>query len=99
MLGEIAQQACGVGPAQQRRRLAHRDGAGTEGFDREPEARQFLGAVDQLLDGRLVQLDDFRDQQDLSLYAVLRQLRLQSLIDDALMRGMLVDEDETIARL
>ena len=55
--------------------------------------------VDQLLHRRLVQFDDFRDQQDLPLHAILRQRRLELLIDDALMRSVLVHHDEAVAGL
>ena len=41
MLGEIAQQRAGVGLAEQRRRLAHRDRAGSEGLERETELAKF----------------------------------------------------------
>ncbi len=93
VLGEIAQQRGGIGLAEQRRRLAHRDRAGAEGFDREPERRQFLGARDQSFHRGLVEFDDFRNQQDLPLHAVARQRGLQFFIDDALMRGVLVHHD------
>ena len=99
VLGEIAQQRSGIGLAEQRRRLAHRDRAGAEGFDRQPERRQFLGAIDQLLHRRLVEFDDLRNQQDLPLHAVPRQRGLQLFIDDALMRGVLVHHDQAVAGL
>ena len=99
MLGEVAQQCTGIGLAEQRRRLAHRDRAGSEGFDRKPERGQFVAARQQPLDGGLVDFDDFRDQQDLPLHAVFRERRFQSLIDDALMRGVLVDDNEAVAGL
>ncbi|GCC48542.1 hypothetical protein chiPu_0032886 [Chiloscyllium punctatum] len=72
VFGEVAQQAGRVGLAEQRGRLAHGDGAGTEGVDRKPERGQLLGTIVQLLDGGLVEFDDLGDQQDLPLHAVLR---------------------------
>ena len=66
---------------------------------REPEARQFIGARDQLLHRRLVHLDDLRNQQNLPLHAVPRQRGFQFLIDDALMRGVLVHHDQAVAGL
>ena len=47
----------------------------------------------ELFDGRLVEFDDLRNQQDLPLHAVARQRRLQLFIDDALMGGVLIDHD------
>ena len=61
VFGEIAQQRAGIGLAEQRRRLAHRDRAGAEGVDRQPERGQFDGAIEQLLDGGLVEFDDLRE--------------------------------------
>ena len=43
------EQAGRIGLAEQRGRLAHRDRAGAEGFDREAERCQLLGAIEQLV--------------------------------------------------
>jgi hypothetical protein len=91
--------AGGVGLAEQRGRLAHGDRTGAEGFDGESERGEFLGAVEQFLDGRFIELDDFGDQEDLPLHAVLRQRGLQLLVDDALMGGVLVHDDQAVAGL
>lgn len=99
VLGEIAQQAAGIGLAEQRRCLAHRDRARAEGFDGETERHQLLAALEQALDRRLIHLDDLGDQEDLPLHAVGRQRSLQPLVDDALMRGVLVDDDQAVTGL
>src|SRR5580692_81919 len=99
MFGEVAQQTAGIGLAEQRRRLAHRDRAEAEGFDREPEGGQFLATRQELLDRGLVHFDDLRDQQDLPLHAVFGQRSLQPFVDDALMRGVLVNDNKTVAGL
>ncbi len=47
----------------------------------------------------LVELDDLGDQQDLPRHACPLQRRLHALVDDALMRGVLVDDHDAVARL
>jgi len=72
MLGEIAQQAGRIGLTEQRRASRAPHTRQAEGIDREPEGAELLGAVQQLLDRRLVELDDLGDQQDLPLHAFFR---------------------------
>src|SRR5215469_6959152 len=60
-----------------------------------PVARHGGGDMQEdALDVRLVELNDLRDQQNLPRHALALQCRLQALIDDALVGGMLVDNDE-----
>src|SRR5205823_2490578 len=47
----------------------------------------------------LLQFDNLRDQQDLALHAISRKRGLQLFIDDALMRGVLVHDNEAVAGL
>ena len=47
----------------------------------------------------LVEFDDLRDEQDLPRHAGLVDRRLHALVDDALMRGVLVDDDQPVAGL
>ena len=72
---------------------------GTEGFEYKAEARKLLGARDEPLDVGFVEFDDFRDQQDLPADAAFVDRGLEPLIDDAFMRGVLIDDDEPVARL
>ena len=99
MLGEIAQQRAGVGLAEQRRRLAHRDCAGSEGLDGETKRSKLAGARKQPFDGGFVQFHDFRDQQDLTLHAISCKGRLQPFIDDALVGSVLIHDNEAVAGL
>ena len=46
-----------------------------------------------------VELDDLRDQENLARDAASFQRRLEFLVDDALMGGVLIDDDEPVARL
>ena len=58
--------AARVDLAQQRRSLAHGNGAGAERLEGEAVARKFVGACNQTLDVGLVEFDDLGDQQDLA---------------------------------
>ena len=89
----------GVDLAKERGGLAHRHRARPERLDHEAVAGKLLGARDEPLDVGLVELDDLGDQQDLAGDAGLVERRLQPLVDDALVRGVLVDDDEPVARL
>ena len=92
--------AARVDLAQQRRRLAHRDRARAERLDaRARSAPARRARATQPLDVGLVELDDLRDQQNLPRDAGLLERGLHALVDDALMRGVLVDDDEAVARL
>ena len=99
MLGKIANEPAAVDLAEQRRRLAQRHRAGAEGFEHEAVARKLVGARHEPLDVGLVEFDDFRDQQDLPRDAGFVERGLEPLIDDALVRGVLIDDDEPVARL
>ncbi len=99
MLGEIAQQRAGIDLAEQRRRFAHRHRAGAERLDDEAEAREFLRARGKALDVGLVEFDDLRDEQDLPRDAGFVERRLHAFIDEALVRRVLIDDDEAVARL
>ena len=72
---------------------------GPKSLERQAEARQLRGARGEPRGVGLVELDDLRDQQDLARHAARCERRLQPLIDDALMRGVLVDDDQAVAGL
>ena len=99
MLGEIAHQRRRIDFAEQRWRFAHGDSTRTEAVQHQTIFRQFVGARNETLDIAFVEFDDFRNQQDLSRNTLLRHRRFQPLIDQPLMRGMLIDDDKTIAGL
>src|SRR5262249_13007285 len=54
---------------------------------------------DELFDTGFVELDDFRNKQDLSRHAFSGDRIFEAFVDDALVSGMLIDEDEPIAGL
>jgi hypothetical protein len=57
--------AAALALAEQGRRFAHDHRAGTERFDGEAEARQFVAARHEIFHRRRIELDDFGDQQEL----------------------------------
>ena len=61
--------------------------------------RKLLGVGEQPLDVRLIEFDDIGDEQDLPRHAGPGNRSFQFLIDDALVSGVLIDDDETVARL
>ena len=99
MLGEVASQRRGVNLAQHRRCLADGDGAGAERLDGEAKALELVGARQQALDIGGVELDDFRDEQDLPGDALLVDSGLHALVNQPLVRRVLVDDDEAVAGL
>ena len=97
--GEIANQAGEVPLRDDRRRLAHDDRAWAESLDEETERSELPGVrVDE---GRRIRLevDDERVQQRLPLDALPLALAFQFLVDDALMRRVLVNDDDFVRRL
>ena len=72
---------------------------GPERLEHQAERGKLAGARGQALDVGLVELDDLGDQQDLARDAGLVERGLHALVDEALVRGVLVDDDEAVARL
>ena len=98
-IGEVADQAIDIGLAREGRGFAHGDGAGAEAFEIEPEAfqlgRRFFEAGAILLG----QFDDHRDQLGLAGDRAGGELGLEALIDQPLMGGVLVDQQQAIGVL
>src|SRR5580704_19100572 len=99
MLGEIANEAGAIDLPKKRRRLAQRHRARTESLYHQTKARQFFGTGDEPLDVGFVELDDLWNEQNLPRYARFLDRRLELLVDDALVRGVLVDDDQAVAGL
>ena len=99
MFGQIVDQPPDINIAKQSGRFPHRDGARAEAFDHQAETGEFLGPRRQPRGIRLVEFDYFRDQQDLPCDSRLVDGRFHALVDDPLMRGVLVDNDQTVAGL
>ena len=99
VVGDVADQARRVGLAQQGRDLAHQDRAGAERLDHQAQRGQFLGAGDDALGLGGVQLDHLGQQQGLAGHAAVAELALHALVDQALVGGVLVDDDHAVAGL
>ena len=99
VLGEIAHERGRVDLTQHAGRLAHRDRAGAEALKHQAVAGKLLGARDEPLDVGFVELDDLGDQQDLARDAGLFERRLEALVDEAFVGGVLVDNDDAVPRL
>jgi hypothetical protein len=79
--------------------FAHRDGSGAEALEREPGFFKRICMRQQARHVALVHVDDGGDEKHLTLDACLFALPLQPLVDEALVRGMLIDDDDAIAGL
>ena len=99
IVGDVADQALNVGIAQHGRGLAHQDGAGAEGLDDQAHLGQFLGARGDALGLGGVQIDHLGRQQGLAGHGPLGHLGLHPLIDQPLVGGVLIDDDQTVAGL
>ena len=85
--------------SDRRGRFTHHQCAGAEALDDEAKRRQFRRMrVDQRR--RVgIEIDDERGQKRLPLDSARLSLTLEPLIDDALMRRVLVDDDHAVLRL
>ncbi len=99
VVGDVADQAGDVCLAQDGRGLADQDGAGAEGLDHQAQGLEFFGPCGDPLGLGGVEFDHFGQQQGLACDAAGRHLGLHALIDQALMGGVLVDDDHAIAGL
>ena len=69
---------------------------GPKRLDDEAELGERLGRAERGGPPDRVEIDDLRNQQDLARDAAARRARLQALVDEALMRGVLVDDDDAV---
>ena len=97
--GEVAHEAVDIGFAQERRHLAHGDRAGAEGFEHEAELGELVCLFGECVGLVAVHFDDCRDEQPLPRDAAVGEHRLHALVDEALVRRVLVDDDDRVARL
>ena len=94
LIGEIADQRFDIEPRDERRHLAHDDRARSERLQHEAELRQLVGPRRDPSGECRVKLDDLGEEQDLPRDAVPGERFLHALIDEPLMRGMLIDEHD-----
>ncbi len=72
---------------------------GAERLDHETEALKLGGGGAEARSGLAVELDHLRDEEDLAGDAAIGERPLQPLIDEALMRGVLIDDDQRVLGL
>ena len=99
LLGEVADQRLDVGLGEQGRDLADQHSALAEGFEGEADPGKLVAAAADQAGGIRVELDHFGDQQRLPLDAAIGEAGFQPFIDQPLMRGVLVDDNDGMAGL
>ena len=98
-IGQVADEVLDVGLTEQRRELADNDAAVAEGFKDKAKVGEFGRAGDQSRGGGFVQLDDFGDQQSLALHPAIDQRRLDTLVDQPFVGGVLIDDHDAVGCL
>ncbi len=97
-VGEVADQALDVALAERRRHRADQHSGRAEPLEVEAETGEFGGARLQPVARRFVELDHFGQQQRLGVDAAVGGCPLHAFEHEALVRRMLVDEDQPILR-
>ena len=95
--GEIAHQAGEIALRDNGRRFAHQHRAGAEALDDKAEPGELFGMIVDERRRVRVEIDDQRRKQRLPLDRAALTLALELLVDNALVRGVLVDDDEAVA--
>src|SRR5262249_14821025 len=72
---------------------------GTERFDHQTITGQVVGAANEAFDIDFIEIDDLGNEKNLPRYTGLIDRFLQSLINDAFMRGVLVDDHQAFGGL
>ena len=96
---EIANQATDIGFAEQRGDFAHGDGINPELFNRQPKLGKLVGSLHQ--QGNLITAEchDLRNQQTLPGDVSTGHLRFHPLVDQTLVRGVLIHDDNGVLGL
>ncbi len=97
--GEIAHEPGKIALSDRRGRFAHHDRPGAEALDDKAEAGEFLRMRVDQRGGLGIEIHHHRGQQRLPFDCAPIALKLETLVDDAFMRGVLVDDDNAVARL
>src|SRR5271157_180539 len=97
--GEIADEPGEIALSDGRRRLANENRAGAEALDDEAQRRELFGVRLEQRRRVRVEVDDERGEERLPHDALALALALQLLIDDPLVRRVLVDDDEPVRGL
>ena len=84
---------------QDARHFRDRHRAGPEAFDHQAEPCQRFGMFEQQRNGVAVEFDDDRDEQSCRAMPPAARNSLQLFVDDALVGGVLVDDDDAVLGL
>ncbi len=98
-VGQIAQQPVGIKLFERAWLFTQQNGTGAEGFDHEAEIREHWRRRVEAADSSLFQFNDRRNEQDLPFNATRQTRGFHLFIDKTFMRGVLIDNDETVACL
>ncbi len=98
-VGDVGDELSRIDLAELGRRFAHQHGAGAEGLDRKAELLEIGRGVGDARGACFVEFDDLRHEQSLPRDSMLCALTLQPLVDQPLMRGVLIDDHHAVAGL
>lgn len=96
LVKDIANKRFSIDWPEDGRGSADGNGTGTEGLDLQPEAGQCVGFGEEEGGLGVAEFYDFGDKEGLGRDAIAGRLLFQRLIDEALMGGVLVDEDNPV---
>ena len=99
ILDQIANQLRHVRIAERRGQLAHEHRALAERLEHQAEALELLAPLQQEFDMRGIEVDHLGQQQALARHPARDESRLHALVDQALVGGVLVDQDQARLRL
>ncbi len=99
LIRKITQHPGNACATERARNLAHQDGAVAETIDHQAGLSKKFGRIREPFSSRGIEFDKFGHQQGLGGDGSTRIFDLKLLVDDTLMRGMLVDNDDAVAGL
>src|SRR5215207_3314449 len=94
--GDAADQCSVISPAEDGRHFAQDNGTRAERLDNETESLQEFTLRLEPSRRNGIEIDNLRNQKRLGAQCRIRQLLLHLLVDDPLMRRMLVNDDEAL---
>jgi hypothetical protein len=100
VVGEVGEELFRVGAPERGGHRADQHRGGAEAFEGEAVVGELRGALFEAVAGRFVELDDFGPQQRLAgSDSLTRPGGAQALEREALVRGVLVDDDQAVGGL
>ena len=97
IVSQITQQRFRIGLFEHARDCPHEHGIGAKAFDRQPERGELVDMLFEPIAIGLFQLHYFRNEQRLACGNFLTGAgRAQTLQNNPLMRGMLIDQHQSI---